>query len=522
MRSKKVLINTVSGLAYEVVAVICGLVLPYLIINNSDYGSETNGITQAISQFLSCIALMKAGIGGVTRAALYKALAKNDINKISAIIKATSSFMKKIALFFIGLTVVFAIGFGIYMQNFVAPEDSFDFWFTASLVVIISIGTFGEYFFGFTYEMLLSADQRQCVFSIIRIFTTLLNTVVAVILITNHCTIHWIKLGASLVFLINPIAINLYAKSKYKLRKDVEPDRSALNQRWDALGHEVANFVNTNTDIMVLTICTGNMALVSVYTTYNMIIIGMRKLVNTFINGFGAAFGNMHALGEYELMEKNFRVYELIVFSLVSILYSVMTVVFVPFAVMYSIHDPNPANRAEYYQPIFAIVITLAGAFNCIRIPYQNIVTVVGHFKQTRNGAFFEAILNIVLSVSCVYFFGIVGVAIGTLAAVLFRTVQYVIYMSRNVLKRPIWYFVRHTILFLAILILTNGISRLCFNIDVHNTFAWIIASIETTLVAAALTIIGNIIFYNKDMKYFMSKSKNMFKSFGKKKAKNA
>ncbi len=520
MRSKKALINTISGLAYEVVAVICGLVLPYLIINNNDYGSATNGITQAIAQFLSCIALMKAGIGGVTRAALYKALAKNDIDKISAIIKATSSFMKKIAIIFTGLTIVFAVGFGLYMQNFVEPEKSFDFWFTATLVVIISIGTFGEYFFGFTYEMLLNADQRQCVFSIIRIFTTLLNTIVAIILINNHCTIHWIKLGASLVFLINPIVINLYAKHKYKLKKDVKPDKTALNQRWDALGHEVANFVNTNTDIMVLTLCASDMALVSVYTTHNMIIIGMRKLVNTFINGFGAAFGNMYARKEYDLMEKNFRIYELIVFSLVSVLYSVMTVVFVSFAVLYSEHDPNVANRELYYQPVFAVIISIAGAFSCIRIPYQNIVTVAGHFKQTRNGAFMEAILNIVISVACVFTFGIVGVAIGTLVANVFRTIQYVFYMSRNVLKRPVWHFAKHTIIFMSVLILTNGISRLCFNVAASDVFSWLITAAETTFVAIALTVIFDIIFYGDDLKRLMSKSGNMLKSFGKKKKK--
>lgn len=520
MRSKKALINTVSGLAYEVVAVICGLMLPYLIINNEDYGSAVNGITQAIAQFLSCIALMKAGIGGVTRAALYKALAKNDIDKISAIIKATSSFMKKIALIFIGLTILFAVGFGIYMQNFVNPDESFDFWFTASLVVIISIGTFGEYFFGFTYEMLLNADQRQCVFSIIRIFTTILNTVVAVILITNHCSIHWIKLGAALVFLINPIAINLYAKHKYKLKKDIAPDNTALRQRWDALGHEVANFVNTNTDIMVLTLCADNIALVSVYTTYNMIIMGMRKLINTFINGFGAAFGNMYARKEYDLMEKNFRIYELIVFSLVSILYPVMTVMFVSFAAMYSHRDPEFSYL--YPQPVFAMVISIAGAFSCIRIPYQNIVTVAGHFKQTRNGAFMEAILNIIISVACVFTFGLVGVAIGTLAANVFRTIQYVFYMSRNVLKRKVWHFAKHTIIFLFILVLTNVIARLCFNINTENVFTWIIAAIETTFVAAGLTIAADIIFYSDDMKRFFSKSVNMFRTIGKKKKKTA
>ena len=109
------MINTVSGLAYEAVAVICGLILPKLIIDG--FGGPTNGVTQAIVQLLACIALMKAGVGGVTRAALYKALAKNDIEKISAIVKATSNFMKKIAIIFLGLMVLFAIGFGIYMKN---------------------------------------------------------------------------------------------------------------------------------------------------------------------------------------------------------------------------------------------------------------------------------------------------------------------------------------------------------------------------------------------------------------------
>lgn len=521
MRSKKALINTVSGLAYEVVAVVCGLLLPYLIINNKEYGSGLNGLTQAIAQFLSCIALMKAGIGGVTRAALYKALAKNDIKKISAIVKATSDFMKKIALLFLGFMVVFAVCFSIYTQDYVKESDRHEFWFTFLLVVIISIGTFGEYFFGFTYEMLLNADQRQCVFSIVRIFTTILNTIIAAVLINSHFSIHWIKLGSSLVFLLNPIVINLYTKHKYKLIKKIEPDKTALNQRWDALWHEVANFVNTNTDIMILTIFmpetpgNGGFSIVSVYTTYNMIILGMRKLISTFINGFGAAFGNMYARKEYELMEKNFRIYELIVFSLVSVLYSVMTVMFVSFAVMFSHKDT--AHNYLYDQPVFAVILSLAGAFSCIRIPYQNIVTVAGHFKQTRNGAFMEAILNIIISIACVFQFGIVGVAIGTLAANLFRTVQYVFYMSRNVLIRKITPFVKHTIIFLAILLITNVIARTCFNVNAQDVFSWIVASFETTLVSLSLTIITDIIFYNEDVKRLISKSKVMFKSFKKK-----
>ena len=91
MRSRKALINTITSIIYEAVAIVCGLVLPRLIL--SHLGSSYNGITSSITQFISCISLMKAGLFGVTRSALYKPLADNDKEQISSIIKTTDSFM---------------------------------------------------------------------------------------------------------------------------------------------------------------------------------------------------------------------------------------------------------------------------------------------------------------------------------------------------------------------------------------------------------------------------------------------
>ena len=95
MRSKKALRNTFASISYEIVAIICGLILPRLIL--SRFGSSYNGITSSITQFLSCVALLKSGIGAVTRAALYKPLAEKDSFRLSEIINATSIFMRKIA-----------------------------------------------------------------------------------------------------------------------------------------------------------------------------------------------------------------------------------------------------------------------------------------------------------------------------------------------------------------------------------------------------------------------------------------
>ena len=75
MRTKKAVINTMTSIMAEVVSIICGLILPRLILGA--FGSSYNGITSSITQFLSCIVLLRAGVGSVTRAALYNPLSQN-------------------------------------------------------------------------------------------------------------------------------------------------------------------------------------------------------------------------------------------------------------------------------------------------------------------------------------------------------------------------------------------------------------------------------------------------------------
>lgn len=153
MRSKKALINSISSLLSQLVTIICGFVLPRLIL--SQFGSSYNGITSSITQFLNCVILLRAGVGGVTRAALYKPLADGDNNQISGIVNATQQFMKKVSAIFSILLLAFAIVYPLMVL------DEFDYWFSFSLVIILGISTVAQNYFGITYQMLIQADQRQ-------------------------------------------------------------------------------------------------------------------------------------------------------------------------------------------------------------------------------------------------------------------------------------------------------------------------------------------------------------------------
>lgn len=497
-RTKKALMNVGTGLAYEGVKLACGLILPRLILSN--FGSAYNGIVSSITQFVQCIALMKAGIGGATKAALYKPLADKDNKEISEVVISTEKFMQKVAILFLCFVAIFAFIYPTFINS------DFEFWFTATLIIIVSISTFGEYFFGYTYQLLLMSDQKEYLLTGLGILTTILDTIVAVVLINGGFGIHVIKIGSVAVSLIAPIFLYIYVRKKYRIDYSVKPDMSKISQRWDAVAHEVATFVNNNTDIMVLTIFT-NLLEVSVYTVYHYVVYNIKKLIKSSVSNFASAFGDMYAKGEYDLIEENLGVFELIINSIVSIVHSTTLVMIVPFVMLYT----NGVTDVNYARPLYAVIAVVASAFDCFRMPYKVITTAIGHFKQTRNGAIFEAVLNIVLSCLLVRKYGLIGVAIGTLAAMMFRTIQYSVYLSKNVLNRSLKPFIMHILLSLGTIALVYIISTL-YMPKINSWLLWIIYSIITVLIAMLITLATDYFIYKKDFMNLLTKVLKTFR----------
>lgn len=104
-RGEKAFFNSTASLVAQIVSMISAFILPRLIM--SHFGSAYNGITASVTQFLSVVALLRSGVGGATRVALYKALADKDFKQVSATVNATQLFMRKIAKFFaVGVVIL--------------------------------------------------------------------------------------------------------------------------------------------------------------------------------------------------------------------------------------------------------------------------------------------------------------------------------------------------------------------------------------------------------------------------------
>ena len=104
----------------------------------------------------------------------------------------------------------------------------------------------------------------------------------------------------------------------------------------------------------------------------------------------------------------------------------------------------NPQTEAdEYIQPLFAILIVVANAGHCLRLPYNIMILAGGHYKQTQRNYIIAAIINIVISIVAVKTWGLVGVAIGTAIAMFYQTIWMAFYDSKNLIKWPFTKFLK-------------------------------------------------------------------------------
>lgn len=96
MREKRLAANTVSSLMLQLCTIICGFILPRMIL--AGFGSNVNGMINSITQFLGVISFLELGVGSVIQSSLYKPLADKDNETISKIIVSGQKFFSRLAM----------------------------------------------------------------------------------------------------------------------------------------------------------------------------------------------------------------------------------------------------------------------------------------------------------------------------------------------------------------------------------------------------------------------------------------
>ena len=486
-RKKRLYLNTLTSLVFQVTTVICGFILPRLILKH--YGSEVNGIISSINQFLALISFLDLGVGSVVQSSLYKPLAEKNDNQVSEVITSAGKFFNKIAI-----TLSFYIVFLLFVFPYV-PHSSFDWKYIDVLIIVISISSFSQYYFGVVDRLLLNSDQRGYIQYTVQIATLILNTLSCYIMIKQGFSIHIVKLSTSLIYLLRPLIIRLYVNNHYNIDRKAKYDTEPIKQKWNGMSQHLASVVLDNTDVVVLTIFSTPIS-VSIYSVYHMIVYGVKQLFLSLTTGIQALIGEMWAKQELDQLKMFFGKVEWVIHTGTVFVFGCMGLLIIPFVNLYTI-DIKDAN---YIQVTFAILIVLANAVHCFRLPYNIMILAGGHYKQTQHNYIFAAVLNLVVSVFTVSIWGLVGVAIGTLVAMLYQTVWMAIYVSRNLVKWPFINFIKQFVVD-VITMLFIFIIGVYVSFDANSFLVLLYQAIKCALILFVVIVIINSVFYFPQIK---------------------
>ncbi|HFU4477488.1 TPA: hypothetical protein ACGPBA_002001, partial [Streptococcus suis] len=153
---------------------------------------------------------------------------------------------------------------------------------------------FGQFIWGISNQVLLAADQKNYIYTILNILTTILNGIITYLLIINGFSIQAVKLVSSLIFICRPILLNFYVKKTYNLFSITEVPKYVLPNRFSGIVQHISTTLISSLDTIVLTIF-SNFSEVSVYNIYTFPLNGMRLIFESVSSGYKGYFGHQLA-----------------------------------------------------------------------------------------------------------------------------------------------------------------------------------------------------------------------------------
>lgn len=486
--------NTMASLLSQVTALICGFIFPRFFLRC--FGSEVNGLVNSITQFLGVVSFLELGIGAVVQSSLYKPLAEKDSHRISCVVVSANRFFQRIALILLAYVVVLMVVYPLI------SNQSFGYLYTATLIAAISISSFSQYYLGIVDSLLLTSDQRGYIQYNAQTITLILNTVVCVAMISIGCSVQMVKLASSLIFLARPLVLRVYVNHRYRIDWGVEYTDEPIRQKWNGVAQHIASVVLNGTDTIVLTIF-STLSNVSIYSVYFLVVSGVKTLFLSITDGFQAVIGELWAKQELDQLNSFFGWIEWLIHTGTTFVFSCTAILIVPFVQVYTLG----INDANYTQPLFALLLTLANAMHCLRLPYNIMVLAAGHYKQTQKNYIVAVVLNIVISVLTVKLWGLVGVAIGTLVAMAYQTIWLFVYDSKNLICWPLRKTIKQFFVdaLSSIVIIIIG-SKMTFHSISYS--GWFLLAVKVSFFAMAVALVVNCVFYRSEILQLLNKTR--------------
>lgn len=479
-RTEKFIKNTLSTGLLQIITMISGFIVPKVML--VFFGSEVNGVVTSITQFISYLTLLEAGLSGATTFSLYKPIAVRDTDAINRILVAAKNLYYKTGHIFSCLVVLCAIIYPFLIHSTVLNYDEL-----FCLFIILGVNGVLEFYTLAKYRALLTADQKTYIISLASIVQVVLNIVIVVSLAYAGYSVVVVRGVAVLAIFARTYILWFYCRHHYKfLDFTVPPNNDAMKKRWDALYLQVLGAIHQGAPILIATFCLSLID-VSIYAIYNLVIIGVNSLFGIFMSGLAAGFGDLIARREEQAFHNAFSQFEFVYYIIITIAYSTMLFTYVSFISIYT-----HGSDVSYYYPIFAFLLILNGLAYNIKNPFGMLVFSTGKYKETRMATTIQGMIELFGGIVLSLLWGLNGLVIASILSNVYRDIEFLFFAPNNLTHIPAIHTIKLWLINIGIFAVFTVISMNFMDMPIINFKQWAVYTGIVLLICSIAVIVIN------------------------------
>ncbi|MGL5980493.1 MAG: lipopolysaccharide biosynthesis protein [Phocaeicola sp.] len=448
-RTQKTLKNANVSLLFSILTILVGFFSRKIFIDN--LSAEVLGLNTVASNLLGFLNLAELGVGAAISYSLYKPLFDNDRQKMIDIITIQGYLYRRVAYTILAGSAILMCFF-----PWIFHKSDLPLWYAYTTFTVFLFGSMFSYIWNYK-QILLTADQKNYKLVINQQSLFSLKIIIQLSAISLFPQIGyqlWILFEFSFS-IIRTVELNRIVKKEYpwlnielSRGKDLlQSHKEIITKTKQIFAHKMAGIVLNQASPMVMYAYTS-LTIIAYYGNYMTVIAGLSTLFNSLFNSMGAGVGNLVAEGNKRRINEVF-------WELLTSRFWIALSISIP---LYHLSSPfislwlGKKYLLDDTTILLMILIFFIGATRGI---VESFLSAYGLYQDTW-APFAEATINIILSITLGYFFGIIGVLSGiaiSLTTIVLIWKPYFLYSQG--FKRSVWSYIVGYLKHLAIAAIT-------------------------------------------------------------------
>lgn len=486
MRKKNSVINMIVGLIGQVLNML--LSFGGRMIFTQYLSQEYLGVNGLFGDVLGMLNLAELGIGSAMVFSMYLPAAKNDEDALTRLMNLYRTLYRIVA------AVVLGIGLALlpFLHLVIKGGEGIEHLRLIYLLYLLQSAT--SYLLSYKnsiYQAYQKAYIRKALDQALGIVRQILQ--ILVLVLTRNFILYlivqlFVPMIASVIISIRVDREFPYLKRHKELPEPQE--RKAIFKNVGALSlHKLATVVVRGTDNLIMSAFDG-LGTVGIYSNYKLVLLNVNNLLGHVTGAFTASIGNLNAMEGKKRVYEIFRILDFAIFLLYGYL-SGGLVTLINFFIRMLFGE-------DYLFSMTVVVIIMAEFFmSGLRQMNLQFREALGLFWHDRYKALAEAIINLVVSLILVQYFGVAGIIGGTIISSLLTCVWFEPYVLMRYGIQEDWqqklrrYFADYIVRWVVVAGV-SAVSYWIFQLMPQTNFFWFVLDglIYTAIYAVVVLVI--------------------------------